>query len=202
MFDKDSISRIRGSCDECKEGDENQGLKNQTDVFDFFGAIFITYQESCDDCDGGGGKCISNWVTKIATKKSNRRFQFFRPWFLWPNFPHQQFENLKFSKLFDEDTMSQVRGFCDCNEFWSHFLDTSRISCEYAAPCVTHVPIFYFEANHIAAWHAEATLFCVWPASAQVHSRLYNGRVHTQTHTHCRTTHILMQNLYQGPFHV
>ncbi len=47
MFDEDSISQIRGSCDDCDGGgggrvDENCGQKNQTDVFNFFGAIFVT----------------------------------------------------------------------------------------------------------------------------------------------------------------
>ncbi len=39
-------------------GDENRGQKNQTDVLDFFGVIFVTHRGSCDDCDGGG----SVWV--------------------------------------------------------------------------------------------------------------------------------------------
>ncbi len=33
-------------------GAKNCGQKNQTVVFNFFGAIFITHRGSCDDCDG------------------------------------------------------------------------------------------------------------------------------------------------------
>ncbi len=32
--------------------------KKSNNVFDFFCVIFVTYRESCDDCNGGG----SAWV--------------------------------------------------------------------------------------------------------------------------------------------
>ncbi len=39
----------------------------------FFGAIFVTHRESCDDYNGevrwGGGECVGGWVKKIATEK-------------------------------------------------------------------------------------------------------------------------------------
>ncbi len=70
MFE-DSVSPIRGFCGDCdKGGDENRNRRNQTNIFDFFGAIFVTHQEFCDDCDGTG-ECVGSWVTKIAPKKSN-----------------------------------------------------------------------------------------------------------------------------------
>ncbi len=102
MFDEDSIAQIRGSC---------------------------------DDCDGG--VCVGGWVTKIAFEKIKPTFsiflaavRFFRLRFSSPNFPLSQsqdprirdivsssniFENLKFSKVFDEDAMSRIWGYCDCD---------------------------------------------------------------------------------------
>ncbi len=92
--------------------------KNQTDVFVFFGAIFVNHRGSCDDCNGevrwgGGSMCVVGWQ-KSRTKKLNR-FRFFRPWFLSLNFPHQQFWEFKILKLFDEDAISQIRGSCNCD---------------------------------------------------------------------------------------
>ncbi len=52
--------------------------KNQTDIFDFFGVIFITHHGSCDDCEG---VFVGGWVTKIATEKFKPTFQFFRRYF-------------------------------------------------------------------------------------------------------------------------
>ncbi len=71
-------------------GDENHSWNY---VFDFFGAIFVTYRGSCDDCDGeeGGSVWVIGWW-KSRLKKSYRRFWFFWPWFSSPNFSHQQFE--------------------------------------------------------------------------------------------------------------
>ncbi len=75
----------------------------------------------------------SVWVIgwwKSQMKKSNRHFRFFRPRFSSPNFPPSQsqdfrirdiassskiFENLKFSKILDEDTISRIRGVCSCD---------------------------------------------------------------------------------------
>ncbi len=59
-----------------ERGDKNRGQKSQTDVFDFFGAIFITHRWSCDDCNGAR-ECVGGLVTKIALKKSIDSFDFF-----------------------------------------------------------------------------------------------------------------------------
>ncbi len=88
MLDEDTISRIRGSC----------------------------------DCDG------ENWVTKITAKKmKNVSSIFSAAIFVTQLLPSQLldprihdiasssniFENLKFSKMFDEDAILQIRGSCD-----------------------------------------------------------------------------------------
>ncbi len=150
-------------------GDENRDRKSQTDVFDFFGVIFVTHRGSCDDCDGAR-ECVGGCVTKIALKKSTDGFDFFRHdfcyplrvlrWLRWrgvgecvggwvtkiatkkieltfliffshpvPPPPSQLqgpricdiassfniFENLKFTKMFNEDAISRIRGSCDCD---------------------------------------------------------------------------------------
>ncbi len=43
-------------------GDENRCRKNQTNVFDFLGVIFVTHRGFCDDCDGGEEECVGGWV--------------------------------------------------------------------------------------------------------------------------------------------
>ncbi len=67
MFDKDSISRIWGSCDDSDVWRKLR-LKKSNDAFDFLGTIFITHQGSCDDYDGAG-ECVDGCLTKIATEK-------------------------------------------------------------------------------------------------------------------------------------
>ncbi len=97
IFEKDSISWIRWSCDDCDggEGDENRGRKNQTDVFDFFDAIFVTHREFSMIAMREGGVC--GWLgdKNRDWKKSKWRFQFFQWWFPSPHFPHQQFWEFK-----------------------------------------------------------------------------------------------------------
>ncbi len=95
-----------------KVGDENRGWKNQTDVFDFFGAIFIAHRGSCDDYDGGG---VVGWWKSRPKKNRNDVFDFFNRDFCYPISHIDSFENLKFSELFDEDAISQIRRFCDCD---------------------------------------------------------------------------------------
>ncbi len=84
MFDEDSISLIRGSCDDCDWGrGEAVGgwlmkiatKKNQTNGFDFFGAIPI--EGSVMIVMGRRRGCVSNWLTKIATKKIEPTFSIF-----------------------------------------------------------------------------------------------------------------------------
>ncbi len=55
--------------------------KNETDVFDFFGAIFVTHRASCDDCDGAG-----EYVGGHRAEKINRCFRFFEPRFSLSSF--------------------------------------------------------------------------------------------------------------------
>ncbi len=57
---------------------------NQTDIFDFFGAI--THRGSCDDCRGGG-ECVGSWVMKIATEKIEPSFLIFSAMIFFTQFP-------------------------------------------------------------------------------------------------------------------
>ncbi len=61
--------------------DENRGQENQTDVFDYFGAIFVTHQGSCDDCDRRVGGVVYGWLGDENRDRNNQTnvFNFFRP---------------------------------------------------------------------------------------------------------------------------
>ncbi len=78
---------------------------------------------------GRGSVWVVGW-RKSQLTKSNRRFDFFGRDFRHPVSPPSQlqdpricdiaslsniFENLKFSKMFDEDAISRIRGSCDCD---------------------------------------------------------------------------------------
>ncbi len=86
-------------------------MKIADNVFDFFWRYFHHPSRDlwwlqwvrCDGEEGGG----SVWVTKITMEKIEQ--------FLSPNSPIHSFENLKFSKLFDEDAILQILWSCDCD---------------------------------------------------------------------------------------
>ncbi len=111
MFDENSVSRLRW------EGWKSQPKKIKPTMFLIFSVLSLSPIEGPTmiamvswEREGGCG-----WVIKIAIKKLNRRFRFFRLWFSSSISPINSFENLKFSKLFDEDAVSQIRGSCDCD---------------------------------------------------------------------------------------
>ncbi len=64
---------------------------------------------------GGRNVCLGDKNHERKKKNSNWCFQFFQPWFSSTNFTINSFENLKFSKLFDEDAISRIRGSWDCD---------------------------------------------------------------------------------------
>ncbi len=89
-----------------------------------FGEYTILQIRGSCDCDG------ENWVMKIAPEKIENISLIFSAVIFVTQFPPLQsqdprlcdiasssniFENLKFSKMFDEDAISQIRGSCDCD---------------------------------------------------------------------------------------
>ncbi len=88
-------------------GDKNRGQKNQINVFDFFGTIFVTHRGFYTDCDGGGGVC--GWLGDENRDRKNRTviLDFFNHDFCHPISSINTFENLKFSKMFGEDTICE-----------------------------------------------------------------------------------------------
>ncbi len=98
-------------------GDENHNRRNQTDVFDFFDMIFITHRGSCDDCDGREGECLGD---ENCGRKNRTDV------FLHQIFPFNSFENLKFSKMLGEDTISRIRGSCNCDGGGGEFGDKNH----------------------------------------------------------------------------
>ncbi len=82
----------------------------------------------------GGVWLMGGWVTKTGTEKNRTNvFDFFGRNFCHPVPPPSQlqdprirniasssniFEYLKFSKTFEEDAISRIRGSCDCDGGW------------------------------------------------------------------------------------
>ncbi len=94
--------------------------KNQTMTFLIFLALFSPPIEgpammAMKRCDGE--RVVCRWLSNKNRNQKNQTdvFDFFDHDFHHPISPINSFENLKISKLFDEDTISQIRGSCDCD---------------------------------------------------------------------------------------
>ncbi len=67
---------------------------------------------------GVGAECVGGWVMKITTEKIKLKFFIFSAVIFVTQFPLPSInsvEDLKFSKLFDEDAVSRIRESCDCD---------------------------------------------------------------------------------------
>ncbi len=65
--------------------------------------------------EGGNEKSVRGWITKIVTEKIEPTFSIFSSVICHPISLINSFQNLKFSKMFGEDTTSRIRRSCDCD---------------------------------------------------------------------------------------
>ncbi len=98
MLDEDSISRIRGSCNDCDLGERWKlwPQKSNRRFWFFFGLIFVTHQGFCDYFDGGGGGGVCRWLgdENLDRKNWTNVFNFFGRDFRHPISHINSFENL------------------------------------------------------------------------------------------------------------
>ncbi len=106
-------------CDGRREWWKSRPKKIKPMTFLIFLALFSSPGEGLvmiemRRCDGQGGVC--EWLSDKNRDRKNWTyvFDFFGHDFCLPISHINSFENLKFSKLFDEDTISQIRVSCDC----------------------------------------------------------------------------------------
>ncbi len=117
MFDEDSISRIRGSCDDCEEGESlvtKIAAEKIKPTFSIFSAAVRFFS-------------VADFCRPISPHRNCKTLEFailcLRPTF-----------NFKFSKMLDEDTILRIQGSCNCDweewgrrEWWKLRLKKSRL---------------------------------------------------------------------------
>ncbi len=95
--------------------EENHGRKNKTDGSIFLARFLSPIEGPTMIVMGEEGVC--GWLGDENCDRKNRTdvFDFFGRDFRHLISPINSFENLKFSKMMDKYTISQIRGSCDCN---------------------------------------------------------------------------------------